>query len=124
MATAPVEGVRINIGGSSSDAPVVSGVSCTTSKGAAVAVPIGDWADLGVSAGSAEAPLLPAARARSDGRAARKSRDDAEERKIKFLASLPPERKRLMWLRQQWWYQCVRAPHPPKMNRAPARWVV
>ena len=102
-----VEGVRVDAT-SASNATVVPGVSCNACHTAALAVPMGPWADLGVSAATSvddRDSLLPAEHTRSDrGRRAR-SRDDAEERKIKFIASLSADQKRRIWMRKQWWHQ-------------------
>ena len=69
MAPPIVEGVRVD-GPAAGVAPRVVGIVETSTANAAIAVPIGPWADLGVSAGSSvddipSRPLLPITRPRS-----------------------------------------------------------
>ena len=106
MPPAPVvEGRRVDA--LPSDTEAVQGRRLSTSEDAAVALPIGPWADLGVSSMSTTVPdveaLLPTAVVRSDETDAR---DDREERKIKFLATLSPwQRWKLLWWHKSGFYR-------------------
>ena len=106
MPPAPVvEGRRVDA--LPSDTEAVQGRRLSTSEDAAVALPIGPWADLGVSSMSTTVPdveaLLPTAVVRSDEADAR---DDREERKIKFLATLSPwQRWKLLWWHKSGFYR-------------------
>ena len=92
-----VEGWRVDGSAIPHDAQRVVGTAVLAPSSAAIAVPIGAWAELGVSPGSAVEELLPPSSARSDDR---RERDDAEERKIKFLATLGPWQRFKVWLRR------------------------
>ena len=110
-----VEGVRVE--GAPSEAPRVRGIVATSSN-AAVAVPVGPWANLGVSAASVEEQheeaLLPPSAARSE---AQHAQDSAEERKIKFLATLSRTQRFTIWLKKTWIYKCA---HAGQMRTRPA----